>query len=79
MDDNNTNQYLLRNDDKYLEYFVYLDELRESGTINMMGAPREMQYEFGIDKLEARNIFQLWCLNFESAEDPEQYTQRAES
>ena len=45
----------------------------------MMGAPRELQYEFGIDKLEARNIFQLWCLNFESAEDPEQYTQRAES
>jgi hypothetical protein len=79
MVDNKTNQYLLRNSDEYLEYFVYLDELRESGTINMMGAPREMQYEFGIDKLEARNIFQLWCLNFESAEDPEQYTQRAES
>ena len=79
MVDNKTNQYLLRNSDEYLEYFVYLGELRESGTINMMGAPREMQYEFGIDKLEARNIFQLWCLNFESAEDPEQYTQRAES
>ncbi len=79
MDDNKTNQYLLRNSDEYLDYFVYLDELREGGTINMMGAPRELQYEFGIDKLEARNIFQLWCLNFESAEDPEQYTQRAES
>ena len=35
--------------DEYLEYFVYLDELRESGTINMMGAPRELQFEFGID------------------------------
>ena len=65
--------------DKYLEYFVYLDNLRQSGTINMMGAPREMQHEFGLEKMEARNIFHLWCLNFESAEDPEQYTQRAES
>ena len=46
--------------DKYLEYFVYLDELRESGTINMMGAPRELQNEFGLNKIQAREIFQLW-------------------
>ena len=46
--------------DQYLEHFVYLDELREGGTINMMGAPREMEHEFGIDKIEARKIFQLW-------------------
>ena len=42
------------------EYFEYLDELREGGTINMMGAPRELQYEFGLDKTEARKVFQLW-------------------
>ena len=65
--------------DKYLEYFVYLDKLRESGTINMMGAPRELQFEFGIDKLEARKIFGLWTKQFSTAKDPEQYTQRAES
>ena len=46
--------------DKYLEHFVYLDELRESATINMMGDPRELQYEFDIDKTEARKIFGLW-------------------
>ena len=40
--------------------FEYLDDLREGGTINMMGAPRELQYEFGLDKAEAREIFQLW-------------------
>jgi|TARA_R110002110_G_scaffold52705_1_gene153037 hypothetical protein len=45
---------------KNLQYFEYLNELRESGTINMMGAPREMQHEFGLDKIEARKIFQLW-------------------
>jgi len=63
-------------EDKYLEYFVYLDELRESGTINMMGAPRELQFEFGIDKMEARKIFGLWTKQFSTAENPEQYTQR---
>ena len=42
--------------DKYLTEFIYLDELRESGEINMMGAPRELQYEFDIDKIEARKI-----------------------
>jgi len=40
--------------------FEYLDDLRESGTINMMGAPRELQAEFGLDRIEAREIFQLW-------------------
>jgi len=42
------------------EYFEYLNDLREGGTINMMGAPRELQYEFGLDKTEARKVFQLW-------------------
>ena len=62
--------------DKYLEYFVYLDNLRQSGTINMMGAPRELQYEFDIDKAEARKIFGLWTKQFSTAKTPEQYTQR---
>jgi hypothetical protein len=64
--------------DKYLHYFVYLDELRESGTINMMGAPREMEYEFSLDKAEARKIFGLWTKQFSAAKNPEQYTERAE-
>ena len=66
-------------DDKYLEYFVYLDKLRESGTINMMGAPRELQYEFEMEKIEARKIFLLWTEQFSTAKNPEQYTERAES
>ena len=65
--------------DKYLVEFVYLDELRESGEINMMGAPRELQYEFGIDKIEARKIFGLWTKQFSAAKNPEQYTQREEN
>jgi len=65
--------------DKYLEHFVYLDNLRQGGTINMMGAPREMEHEFGLDKAEARKIFGLWTEQFSTAKNPEQYTQRRES
>ena len=65
--------------DKYLPYFRYLDELRESGEINMMGAPRELQYEFEMDKAEARKIFGLWANQFNGAKNPDVYTQRREN
>ena len=48
-----------------LEYFNFLDDLRAGGTMNMMGAPRELQNEFGLNKVQARSVFQLWCLNLE--------------
>ena len=38
------------------EYFEYLTDLRDSGTMNMMGAPRELEYEFGLDRAEAREV-----------------------
>ena len=40
-------------------YFEFLNDLREGGTMNMMGAPRELQNEFGLNKVQAREIFQL--------------------
>ena len=45
-------------------YFEFLDDLRESGTMNMMGAPRELQNEFGLDKIEAIKVFVLWTEQF---------------
>jgi len=41
-------------------YFSVLDELRESGEMNMFGAPRMLQQEFGMTKEEARQIFTAW-------------------
>ena len=42
-------------------YFEFLDDLRDGGTMNMMGAPRELQNEFGLQiNIQAREIFQLW-------------------
>ena len=43
------------------EDFEVLNLLRGSGSINMMGAPRELEYAFGLDRAEAREVFSKWC------------------
>jgi hypothetical protein len=43
------------------EYFEFLEDLRDSGSMNMMGAPRELQSAFGLDRAEAREVFSKWC------------------
>lgn len=45
-------------------YFEFLDMLRESGSINMFGAPRVLQEEFGLSKGEAFEIFKAWTEKF---------------
>jgi len=45
-------------------YFEFLDMLRESGSINMFGAPRVLQDEFGLSKGEAFEIFKAWTEKF---------------
>ena len=39
------------------EWFTFLTDLRDSGAINMMGAPRMIHEEFGVPLQEARDIF----------------------
>ena len=46
-------------------YFEFLNDLRSGATINMAGAPRELQNKFGLNKVQARSIFQLWRLKLE--------------
>ena len=49
------------------EYFEYLTELRDGGTMNMMWAPTmlqadfDLEADFDLDKKEAREIFSKWC------------------
>ena len=42
------------------EYFEFLEDLRDGGSMNMMGAPRELEYAFGLDRAEAREVFSKW-------------------
>tara|TARA_R100001594_G_scaffold68059_1_gene102377 strand:+ start:18387 stop:18596 length:210 start_codon:yes stop_codon:yes gene_type:complete len=51
---------MIENKDKP-KYFEWLTDTRDSGRINMMQAPSEMSFEFGITKSQARQIFIEWC------------------
>lgn len=42
------------------KYFLYLDDLRDSGVTNMYGAPAYLEEEFWIDKRLAQKIVSRW-------------------
>ncbi len=46
------------------EYFVYLDNIRETGAINMFGAGPYLQDAFGLSRYEARDILVEWMDTF---------------
>jgi len=46
------------------EYFNFLDELRESGSINMFGAPAVLRDVFGLSKSESFEVFKAWTEQF---------------
>ena len=46
------------------EYYEYLDNLRESGVTNMFGAGKFLEYEFGLDRYEAKDILLAWMQQF---------------
>lgn len=46
------------------EYYEYLDDLRESGEINMLGAAPYLATAFGLSKAEAREIHANWMQDF---------------
>lgn len=46
------------------EHLDYLDDLRESGIINMFGAGGYIQREFRVGKKEADTILRYWMKTF---------------
>lgn len=49
---------------KELEYFEFLDMLRESGVTNMFGAGEHLEDAFDMDRKEAREVLQAWMNQF---------------
>lgn len=48
------------------EYFEVLNQIRETGQMNMFGAPQFLQETFGLSKGEALHVFQEWTKEFEN-------------
>lgn len=48
------------------EYWLFLEELRRSGAINMYGARPYLMEVFGLDKSEATKILADWMRNYNS-------------
>ena len=44
--------------------FNFLDDLRESGSVNMFGAGPVLQEVFGLERLEARMVVKDWMESF---------------
>ena len=46
------------------KYFEYLEDLRDSGEVNMFLAAPYLEFEFGLDRREAKNILLAWIKSF---------------
>ena len=47
-----------------IEYFNYLNDLRDSGVTNMFGASPYLEREFDLSSREAREVLSSWMGNF---------------
>ena len=54
-------------------YWIYLEQLRKSGAVNMFGAVPYLKAVFGLTEFEARSILLEWM----SCYNPEDYESEA--
>ena len=45
-------------------YFIFLDELRDSGITNMFGAGPYLEREFGLTRYQAKDILLEWMQTY---------------
>jgi len=59
---------MMNNNDLNLDFdspiFEYLDDLRESGVVNMFGAGPYLQEQFGLDRHTAKRYVLAWMETF---------------
>jgi len=55
--------------EEWIEYYVYLEELRQSGETNMYEAAPYLRREFGLGRREAINILGSFIDNYQELID----------
>ena len=51
--------------EEWIEYYVYLEELRQSGVTNMFGATPYLREEFGLGRRDAIMFLSSWMDNYD--------------
>ncbi len=65
------------NKEKLNTVFAYLDELRDSGDVNMLGATEKLIADFEMPEIEAKQFLQLWMDTFTLEDTLEQRVNKA--
>ena len=52
--------------DEWIEYYQYLEELRQSGVTNMYGASPYLANAYALSERVARNIVVSWMENYDT-------------
>jgi len=47
------------------EHLNFLYEMRKIGAFNMFEAPLHLREIFGLNQLQAKEVFKYWCDNFD--------------
>jgi len=57
--------------EEWIEYYVYLEELRQSGETNMFGASPYLESVFGLGRRKAIKVLSNWMENYEELRERE--------
>ena len=57
--------------EQFVEAFEFLDDLRESGAVNMFGATTYVVDDLGHDKKTARNLVTAWMKSYDGVSSVE--------
>ncbi len=57
--------------DQLVEAFAYLDDLRDSGAVNMFGASKYVAEDLGHEKSTARSLVTMWMKSYDGASSVE--------
>lgn len=50
---------------EYKKYYIYLENLRRTGIVNMYGAGIYLENDFGLSHKDARHILAMWMKDYD--------------